>query len=165
MDANDEITASKKRLALELLELLRQSRPAPSLDSFEMSETVAQNHQKRDNRRFNYPPLRVLIGNKTYTTIDWSLGGLMIGDYDGDLKLHERFKLAMSDGAPGGVYFASEGRVTRVDKKAAKLGLQFMTLSKGGVEWLSRLQLLQRSKRKPADKNGAPAPAVGAAAR
>ena len=153
-DVND-VFASKVRLAQELLALLKAERTeaflkpkqsAPSLDDFEMTDSVAQGHQKRDNRRFRYPVLRVLVGSQTYNTVDWSLGGLMISEYDGDIKQHARFKLAMSDGSKGATYYAAEGRVTRVDRKKRLLGVQFTSLSKGGFEWLSGLQLLQRNK-------------------
>ncbi|MFY7961490.1 MAG: PilZ domain-containing protein [Elsteraceae bacterium] len=153
-DVND-VYQSKIRLAQELLALLKAERNAPflkpksagpSLDDFEMTETVAQGHQKRDNKRFTYPVLRVLIGTQTYNTTDWSLGGLMVSDYDGDIKQHGRFKLAMSDGSKNATYFAAEGRATRVDRKKRLLGVQFTSLSKGGFEWLSGLQLLQRTK-------------------
>jgi hypothetical protein len=112
----------------------------------EMTDTVAQGHQKRDNKRFTYPVLRVLIGAQTYNTVDWSIGGLMVSEYDGDIKQHARFKLTMSDGSKNATYFAAEGRATRVDRKKRLLGVQFTTLSKGGFEWLSGLQLLQRNK-------------------
>ncbi len=151
-DGND-VLASKVRLAQELLALLRRDRneasataKPPGLDEFEMTETVAQGHQKRDNRRFRYPVLRVLVGSQTYNTIDWSLGGLMVSEYDGDIKQHSRFKLTMSDGSKNATYYAAEGRATRVDRKKRVLGVQFTTLSKGGFEWLSGLQLLQRNK-------------------
>lgn len=155
MNTSQEASESKKQLALELLALLRGPgivKQGPSPDEFEMTEPVALGHQKRDNKRFRYPVLRILIGPKTYSTLDWSLGGLMIGEYDGDLRLHQRFKLTMSDGGSGAMYYAAECRVTRADKKGRKLGMQFTTLSKGGMEWLGRLQLLQRSKRPAAQK-------------
>lgn len=153
-DVND-VFASKVRLAQELLALLKAERKEAflkpkqsgvSLDDFEMTDTVAQGHQKRDNRRFRYPVLRVLVGAQTYNTVDWSLGGLMVSEYDGDIKQHARFKLAMSDGSKGATYYAAEGRATRVDRKKRVLGVQFTSLSKGGFEWLSGLQLLQRNK-------------------
>jgi hypothetical protein len=153
-DLNDA-SESKRRLAQELLALLKAERnqseqgpqrAVPTPDEFEMSETVAQGHQKRDNKRFTYPVLRVLIGAQTYNTVDWSIGGLMVSEYDGDIKQHARFKLTMSDGSKNATYFAAEGRATRVDRKKRLLGVQFTTLSKGGFEWLSGLQLLQRNK-------------------
>jgi hypothetical protein len=115
----------------------------------EMTETVAQGHQKRDNKRFVYPVLRVLIGAQTYNTIDWSIGGLMVGEYMGDVKQNSRFKLTMSDGSKNATYFGAEGRAARIDKKKKTLSIQFTNLSKGGFEWLSGLQLMQRNKGAP----------------
>jgi hypothetical protein len=115
----------------------------------QMTDTVAQGHQKRDNKRFTYPVLRVLIGTQTYNTIDWSIGGLMVGDYMGDVKQNSRFKLSMSDGSKNATYFGAEARAARVDKKKKTLSIQFTNLSKGGFEWLSGLQLMQRNKGAP----------------
>jgi hypothetical protein len=156
---------SKAKLAQELFAALRvdrTARPAPgashglqdararmSSQELEMTETVAQGHQKRGNKRFTYPVLRVLIGAQTYNTIDWSIGGLMVGDYMGDVKQNSRFKLTMSDGSKNATYFGAEGRAARVDKKKRTLSIQFTTLSKGGFEWLSGLQLMQRKKGTP----------------
>lgn len=163
--------SSKARLAQELLAALRvdrTARPAPrpagaapgmqpqrprmAAQEMEMTDTVAQGHQKRDNKRFTYPTLRVLIGTQTYNTIDWSIGGLMVGEYMGDVKQNSRFKLTMSDGSKNATYFGAEGRAARVDKKKKTLSIQFTNLSKGGFEWLSGLQLMQRNKGAPAGR-------------
>jgi hypothetical protein len=154
MADDTDALVSKIRLAHELLAILKADPNSASsdpksrrvaLEKFEMTDSVARGHQKRDNKRFTYPVLRVLIGTQTYSTVDWSLGGLMVGEYDGDIKQHARFKIAMSDGSKNATYFAAEGRATRVDRANRFLGLQFTTLSKGGFEWLSGLQLLQRN--------------------
>lgn len=117
-----------------------------SAQEMQMTDTVAHGHQKRNNKRFTYPVLRVLIGAQTYNTADWSIGGLMLAEYMGDLKQNARFKLTMSDGSRNATYFGAEGRAARIDKKNKTLSLQFMNLSKGGFEWLSGLQLMQRNK-------------------
>jgi hypothetical protein len=120
------------------------SAPVPKHSELEAPEALAQGHQKRDNKRFTYPMLRVIIGAQTFLTIDWSLGGCMCGEYMGDLKQNQRFKLTMSIDGKNPVYYAAEGRAARVDRKKRTLGIQFTSLSKGGFEFLSGLQLQQR---------------------
>jgi hypothetical protein len=153
----EDASASRARLAQELLAALRVDRDGNPTsggqgsgrtppNNLEITDTIAQGHQKRDNRRFKYPVLRVLIGTQTYSTIDWSIGGLMIGEYDGLIRQNSRFKLTMSDGTKNAVYFGAEARAARVDSKKRTLSVQFTGLSKGGFEWLSGLQLMQRRK-------------------
>ena len=153
-------SSSRARLAQELLAALRvdrDGRPASAGQSsaptprnnpreLEATESIAQGHQKRDNKRFKYPVLRVLIGAQTYNTIDWSIGGLMIAEYDGAIRQNARFKLTMSDGTKTATYFGAEARAARVDLKKRTLSVQFTRLTKGGFEWLSGLQLMQRRK-------------------
>ena len=112
----------------------------------EMTDTVAQGQQKRRNKRFTYPTLRVLIGAQTYNTCDWSIGGLLVGEFIGDMKLNSRLKLSMSDGSKNAPYFSADGRVVRTDRRKKTFSVEFTNLSKGGFEWLSRLQLSQRSR-------------------
>lgn len=146
--------ASKARLAAELLacvrndKTVRQDRAAETASSQSAQDTaIAGGHQKRDNKRFVYPVLRVLVGKSTYNTIDWSLGGCQCADYVGDLKAGGRIQIVVSDGSRNGAYYSSQARVARVDARKRTLSLQFQNLSRGGFDWLSGLQLMQ-SRRK-----------------
>jgi hypothetical protein len=110
-------------------------------------ETAVAGHQKRDNRRFTYPVLRVLVGKSTYDTVDWSLGGLAVGNYVGDLKNGGRIQIVISDGGRSSAYYPAQARIIRADPRKRILSLQFSNLSRGGFDWLSGLQLMQSRRR------------------
>ncbi len=108
-------------------------------------------HQKRDNRRFTDPVLRIGIFHDSYETIDWSLGGLMVGNYVGELKSNNRFQitLTVASAKAGSAYFAAQVRVIRVDPRKRTLSLKFEKLASGAFDFLSGLQLQQARKRMP----------------
>jgi hypothetical protein len=150
----------KSRLAQELLELLKGDIQARSKAAGRVKEPtgprriisptdgMATGHQKRDNKRFSTPVLRVTIGRSGYDTIDWSLGGLQVKDYVGDLKQFARVKVAVSEGRQDSTYYQVECRVARIDTAKRALSLQFQATSRGLFDWLSGLQLMQTRKRK-----------------
>ncbi len=60
----------------------------------ETSDIGAQaGYRKRTASRVNNPKLCVNIRGKLYQTINWSLGGLLIGDYDGVLVHGDTFEI------------------------------------------------------------------------
>jgi len=149
---------NKSKLAQELLELLKgdiqaRSKTAGKDDAggpkriVTPQDSIATGHQKRDNKRFTIPVLRVNIGTQGYNTIDWSIGGLQIKDYVGTLKQYARVKIAVSEGKADSTYYAVECRVARMDPKSRTLSLQFQNTSRGLFDWLSGLQLMQTRKR------------------
>src|SRR4051812_22129253 len=148
-------TGDKARLAQELLDLLRsdigarQSKQAaaPRAKVVAASETMATGHQKRDNKRFTYPVLRVNIGTDGFNTIDWSIGGLQVKDYIGQLKQYARVKIAVSEGKANSTYYSVECKVARIDPKSRTLSLAFQNTSRGLFDWLSGLQLMKSQKR------------------
>jgi hypothetical protein len=106
-------------------------------------------HQKRDNRRFTDPVLRVGIFHDSYQTVDWSLGGLMVGNYVGELKSNNRFQITftVASAKAGSAYYAAQVRVVRVDTRKRTLSLKFEKLAAGAFDFLSGLQLQQARKR------------------
>jgi hypothetical protein len=155
-----EHSDNKSKLAQELLELLKgdimarsktgakdKDEPSGPKRIVTPTNTIATGHQKRDNKRFTIPVLRVNIGTQGYNTIDWSIGGLQIKDYVGALKQFARVKIAVSEGKADSTYYAVECRVARMDPKTRTLSLQFQNTSRGLFDWLSGLQLMQTRKR------------------
>jgi hypothetical protein len=151
-------TDQKSRLAQELLELLKgdimarskaakKDEPSGPKRIVTPVGTIATGHQKRDNKRFTVPMLRVNIGTSGYNTIDWSIGGLQVKDYVGPLKQYARVKIAVSEGKADSTYYAVECRVARMDPAKRTLSLQFQNTSRGLFDWLSGLQLMQTKKR------------------
>jgi len=157
LQAMSDKSDQKSRLAQELLELLKGDLLARSKAASRESsgpkrivtpvDAIATGHQKRDNKRFTVPMLRVNIGTAGYNTIDWSIGGLQIKDYVGVLKQYARVKIAVSEGKADSTYYAVECRVARMDPKQRTLSLQFQNTSRGLFDWLSGLQLMQTRKR------------------
>jgi hypothetical protein len=151
-------TDQKSKLAQELLDLLKgdiqarskaakKDEPAGPRRIVSPTDTMATSHQKRDNKRFSVPVLRVNIGTAGYNTIDWSLGGLQVKDYVGVLKTYARVKISVSEGKSDSTYYAVECRVARMDPKQRTLSLQFQGTTRGMFDWLSGLQMMQTRKR------------------
>ena len=156
-----EGSSNKSKLAQELLDSLRSDisarasrSPSASADKeagprriVTPQEAMATGHQKRDNKRLSVPVLRVNIGTQGYNTIDWSIGGVQIKDYVGQLKQYARVKIAVSEGKSDSTYYSVECRVARMDPAKRTLSLQFQNTSRGLFDWLSGLQLQQSRKR------------------
>jgi hypothetical protein len=149
--------SDKSRLAQELLDSLRSDISARVKSNADKetgprrivtpTDSMATGHQKRDNKRFSVPVLRVNIGTQGYDTIDWSIGGLQIKDYVGTLKVYARVKIAVSEGKRDSTYYSVECRVARIDLKQRTLSLQFQNTTRGLFDWLSGLQMMQTRKR------------------
>ncbi len=110
--------------------------------------TPLAGHQKRDNRRFTDPVLRVMIGREGFDTVDWSLGGLMLANYVGDLRPPMRLQIAFCLPVQGAAYFAAQVRVVRRDDRKRHLSLKFERLGTGAFDFLSGLQLQQARTRR-----------------
>ncbi|MEQ8321516.1 MAG: hypothetical protein RH946_14710 [Rhodospirillales bacterium] len=54
---------------------------------------VQAGYTKRTATRVNNPKLCISIRGKLYQTMNWSLGGLLIGDYDGVLVPGDMFEI------------------------------------------------------------------------
>jgi hypothetical protein len=151
----------KSKLAQELIDLLKgdiQARSgSKSADKdketgprriITPTDSMATQHQKRDNKRFSDPVLRVNIGTSGYDTIDWSLGGLQVKDYVGQLKQFARVKIAVSEGKRDSTYYQVDCRVARMDPAKRTLSLQFQATSRGLFDWLSGMQMMVSRKRR-----------------
>ena len=49
-------------------------------------ETEAQGSERRVHPRIIRVALAVRVGGRTYKTVNWSMGGFMLDDYEGDLS-------------------------------------------------------------------------------
>ncbi|WNJ98438.1 hypothetical protein L2D14_11205 [Thalassospiraceae bacterium LMO-JJ14] len=60
----------------------------------ETSDIGAQSgYRRRTSSRVNNPKLCVTIRGKLYQSINWSLGGILVGDYDGVLVAGDMFEI------------------------------------------------------------------------
>lgn len=153
---NDRALDDKSRLARELLSSLsgdksggRTEDPltggsrAKPLDG----EVAVAGKQKRDNKRFTTPVLRVVVDKSTYPTVDWSLGGMMLKGYVGDLRQNMRCGVTFAHPDATQTYFNAHVRIQRVDQIRRTLSFKFEKLSEGGFDFLSRLQFAQLKAR------------------
>jgi hypothetical protein len=54
------------------------------MSSYTLGYTLARGPEKRKDKRLPLPIFTVKIDGKTYSTVNWSLGGLLVSEYDGD---------------------------------------------------------------------------------
>ncbi|MBI3517209.1 MAG: hypothetical protein HY060_24510 [Proteobacteria bacterium] len=97
--------------------------------------------ERRGGPRFLAPPLDVMIDRKRYQTLDWGLGALVIGGYDGPLKADAKITVTVSRAEEPEIAHKAKGRVLRIDKKRRQLTLQFTEVGKGMLGWLGDLQM------------------------
>ena len=97
--------------------------------------------ERRSGPRFLAPPLDVKLDRKVYQTVDWGLGALLIGNYDGNPKIGAQVTLVLSRANVPEVTHTASARVIRYDKKKRLLTLQFVEVGKGMLSWLGDLQM------------------------
>ncbi len=107
---------------------------------------IKAGYHRRSATRFNNPKLCVGIRGKLYQTINWSLGGLLIGDYDGVLVSGDVFELD-SIGRAGSKMWPVlvTARVVRTGGESGmELAAQFLTISAPAFDILEGI-LLRRA--------------------
>ena len=91
----------------------------------------------RRDRRYPVPVLSVTIGQNTYTTSNWSMGGLLLSGFRGVMAPG-----AMVSGTvkvePSGQNLSFRGCVARSMPNAAKLAIRFTTFDPQMVAELDR---------------------------
>ncbi len=99
---------------------------------------------RRRHKRFIEPVLLVNVRDVTYETVDWSIGGMALGRYEGSLEAGDRVKISFHAAADGQVY-RTTADVVRVDRKTRTLILSFSTASSATLELLGRLSKERRT--------------------
>ena len=97
--------------------------------------------ERRTGLRFLAPTLDVRMERKVYQTVDWGLGALLIGNYEGDPKIDAKMTLVLSREKDPETTYTATARVIRYDKKKRLLTLQFLEVGKGMLSWLGDLQM------------------------
>jgi hypothetical protein len=54
------------------------------MSSYTLGYSLARGPEKRKDKRLPLPIFTVKIDGKTYATVNWSLGGLLVSEYDGE---------------------------------------------------------------------------------
>lgn len=98
--------------------------------------TNRSKNEKRYYKRFTHPVLNVQIENRTFQTVDWSLGGMLVGGYDGAIPQGQ--DLAITFGPDQGIarYPATVKVVKIIDLNMA---LKFLRAPQETITYLRRL--------------------------
>ena|SRR5689334_7895756 len=95
-----------------------------------------RNEERRD-RRHPLPPLAVKLGSGLFQTINWSLGGFLLGGYKG-LHVPGEFVEGSFQISPQGPEFTFRAEVIRADIDAETLAVHFCELAPGAIEQLDK---------------------------
>ncbi len=101
-------------------------------------KTSYDRRDERRDRRYPLPALDVLIGGTGYSTVNWSLGGCLIGSFSGEAvpggTITGTLRAAGSD-----TILRFTGMVVRVGTPPdGLLAIQFTDLGEDGIEILDR---------------------------
>jgi hypothetical protein len=95
-----------------------------------------RNEERRD-RRHPLPPLAVKLGGGLFQTINWSLGGFLLGGYKGLHVPGETIEGSFRIDGHGAEYaFAAE--IVRADIDAETLAAHFTELAPGAIDQLDK---------------------------
>lgn len=107
----------------------------------------ASGYNNRHNTRNNNPILATQIRGRTYQSLNWSLSGLLIGDYDGVLSVGYTFEIDQI-GRAGKTSWPVmiQARVVRTGGKSGmELAAQFITISAPAFDILEGILLRRPS--------------------
>jgi hypothetical protein len=105
----------------------------------DLGETEAAD--RRAGPRFLAPPLHIVVKDKTYTTVDWGIGALVIGDYHDVIAIGRKLVVTLSVASQPTVAHRALMQVLRYEPRRGHLILQFVEVDKGLLGWLGDLQL------------------------
>lgn len=63
------------------------------MSSYTLGYTLARGAEKRKDKRLPLPIFTVKIDGRTFSTVNWSLGGLLVTEYDGDVRDDQLIRL------------------------------------------------------------------------
>lgn len=92
---------------------------------------------RRRDRRNALPPIAIEIEDKTYTTVDWSLGGFRILPYEGAGRVGDTLALNLVIGVAGESYrYRATAEVMRIDRRTGSLAASFKGLPPEAIDTL-----------------------------
>lgn len=98
------------------------------------------NANQRAHDRVSDPAIRLQIGSKTYRSVNWSLGGVLIEGYEGELSagsLLSITEIGLGRGVMTPVNISA--RVIRGDASSGFLALQMLEIDKSAYAILQKL--------------------------
>jgi hypothetical protein len=105
----------------------------------DLGETEAAD--RRTGPRFLAPPLQLVLKDKSYTTVDWGIGAIVIGDYHDVIAIGRKLVVTLSVASQPGLTHRALMQVLRYEPRRGHLILQFVEIDKGLLGWLGDLQL------------------------
>ncbi|NQU59122.1 MAG: hypothetical protein HQ513_17970 [Rhodospirillales bacterium] len=95
---------------------------------------------KRDHDRVSDPVIRLKIGSKIYSTVNWSLGGVLIDGYEGDLSTGSLMSIKEIGLARGVMTEVNvRARVIRADEGASILAIQMLEIDQSAYTIMQKL--------------------------
>jgi hypothetical protein len=100
------------------------------MSSFTMSYRKVGNRDHRRDKRLPLPIFTVRINGQVCDTVNWSLGGLLVGGYVGIDRGEEtvRVEIKLKD-ATGDYAIKATAKVIRVDNRTSTIALRFEEMS------------------------------------
>ncbi len=114
----------------------------------------AGHSEQRRDKRLRQPLYSVRVGDKRYDSINWSLGGILLKDYDGFLfqglsvVVNIQVKSELIERAEPEAGLTLETLVVRHDIEKRELALKYRRLTSAGLAFFERnLQIHHRPTR------------------
>ncbi len=103
-------------------------------------EDLVGEKAKRRHLRYKEPPLVVVIAGKSYTTLNWSLGGLRIACDITEFSVGQVLTASFHAEPLPGISHAVKVQVVRLDEDANYAALAFPTLDNAVMELIKQLR-------------------------
>lgn len=128
------------------------------MSSFTMGYRQVRGPEHRRDKRLPLPIFTVKIDGQVADTVNWSLGGMLIGNYDGHLLVEMPVELAIKikdEKAEFSMKFGA--RVVRNDREKKLLALKFDEMSPDIYDFFERgfTRRFHRGAKAPTDKTPA----------
>jgi hypothetical protein len=95
---------------------------------------------RRRNRRTIMPAVQIDLDGQEYTTVDWSLGGVLIGPYDGHLGVGHHVQMILIATVGGEMRrHQVAGEIARRDYSQQQIAVRFERIDPETVETLERV--------------------------
>lgn len=105
------------------------------MPNFTMGFQKVRGAEHRRDKRLRVPIFTVRMGDCRYDTVNWSLGGLLLSNYDGHLdrdmlvRIHVKVKQAIPERDQSKDELSIDAKVIRHDREGRLLALKFTELT------------------------------------
>ena len=100
------------------------------MSTYTMGFSKARGPEHRRDKRLVLPVFVVKIAGRECETVNWSLGGLLIGGYDGKLLVERLVEIEIkAKDSVAELHMSIKSKVIRVDRDKGEVALKFENLS------------------------------------